>query len=70
MKTNKINIIKYLAVVTFNFVKNPSNFLLFFKHNIVYHFYIVLKSLQNYMFFKFLADTLITPKTYVLVSKN
>ena len=47
MKTNKINVIKYLAVVTFNFVKNPSNFLLFFKHDIVYHFYIVLKSLQN-----------------------
>ena len=47
MKTNKINVIKYLAVVIFNFVKTPSNFLLFFKHDIVYHFYIVLKSLQN-----------------------
>ena len=45
MKTNKINLKKYLAVVTFNFVKNPSNFLLLFKHDIVYHFYIVLKSL-------------------------
>ena len=47
MKTNKIKVIKYLAVVTFNFLKNPSNFLLFFKHDIVCHFYIVLKSLQN-----------------------
>ena len=47
MKTNKINVIKYLAVITFNFVENPSNFLLFFKHDIIYHFYIVLKSLQN-----------------------
>ena len=47
MKTNKINVIKYLAAVTFNFVKNPSDFLLLFKHDIVYLFYIVLKSLQN-----------------------
>ena len=47
MKTNKINVIKYLAEVSFNLVKNPSNFLLFLKYDSVYHFYIVLKTLQN-----------------------
>ena len=45
IKTNKTNVLEYLAIITLFFVKKSFNFLLFLKHDVVYYFYIVLKSL-------------------------